>query len=106
MHSLLTKLFSKKGIKDANDLIPEEKKTFENWNAILSKEELTIEEVKDFCKAQVDIIENKWRDYGLEQSKKAELIPYYTVYKTLLLAIESPKSAREALEKQLTEYLK
>lgn len=103
MHSLITKLFAKRGIKDANDLIPEEKKTFENWNAILSKEELTLEEIKDFCASQVDIIEGKWRDYNLEH--KAELIPYHTVYKTLLLAIESPKSAREALEKQLTEFL-
>lgn len=104
MHSLITKLFAKRGIKDANDLIPEEKKTFENWNAILSKEELTLDEIKEFCKSQLDIIEGKWRSYNTEH--KENLIPYHTVYKTLLLAIESPKSAREALEKQLTEYLK
>ena len=106
MHSLLTKLFVKRGIKDANDLISEEKQTFENWNAILSKEELTLEEVKDFCRTQIDIIEGRWRDYNLEQNKKNELIPYHTIYKTLLLAIDSPKLAREALEKQLTEFLK
>jgi hypothetical protein len=106
MHSLLDKLFTKRGIKDANDLKPEEKVIFDNWRLILDKEELTIADVKEFCKTQVELIENKWHDYNLEQSKKAELIPYHTIYKTLLLAIDSPKSAREALEKQLTEFLK
>jgi hypothetical protein len=106
MHSLLDKLFAKRGIKDANDLKPEEKVIFDNWRLILDKEELTIADVKEFCKTQVELIENKWCDYNLEQSKKAELISYHTIYKTLLLAIDSPKSAREALEKQLTEFLK
>jgi len=71
----------------------------------ISKEELTLEDVKQFCATQTDIIEGKWKDYGLENVKKAELIPYHTVYKTLLEAIDSPKSAREQLEKHLNQLL-
>ena len=47
----------------------------------------------------------KWKDLDTLNAKKAELIPYHVVYKTLLAAIESPKSAREALEIQLNQLL-
>ena len=30
---------------------------------ILSKEELTLEDIKEFCKTQCEIIEGKWRNY-------------------------------------------
>ena len=106
MHNLLLKLFAKKGIKDIKDLDAEERTTFDNWNKILSKDELTLEDVKIFCQSQIDVIENKWKDLNLENSKKAEMIPYHTVYKTILQAISSTKVVREQLEKQLLELTK
>jgi len=106
MHNLIEKLFHKRGIEDLKELDAEEKQTFENWQSILSKEELTIEDVKQFCGSQIDIIEGKWKDYNLENNKKSELIPYHTCYKTILLAIDSPKSARENLEKTLVQMIK
>jgi len=105
MHNLIEKLFHKRGIEDLKELDPEEKQTFENWQAILSKEELTLPDLKQFCQSQIDIIEGKWRDFNLEQSKKAELIPYHTCYKTILSAVDSPRSARENLEKTLVQLI-
>lgn len=105
MHKLLEKLFHKRGIKDFNELDQEEKQTFENWQSILSKEELTLSDVKEFCQVQLDVIEGKWKDYNIDNTKKAELIPYHTCYKTLFLAIGSPRSARENLEKTLIQLL-
>lgn len=105
MHGLLTKLLRKRGIESIEELDAEEVKTFQEWQAVLSKEELTIKDIKDFCQTQVDMIENKWTDLNLEQTKKAELIPYHTVYKTLLRAIDSPKAIREALEKNLIQLI-
>jgi mRNA-degrading endonuclease HigB of HigAB toxin-antitoxin module len=106
MNFLLEKLFNKRGIKDTTQLTKEERQDFDNWTAILSKEELTTEDIKEFCKSQVDIIEGKWSDLNIENSKKAELIPYHTVYSVLLKVIDSPRLAREQLEKQLNELLK
>ena len=106
MHNILLKLFEKKGIKDPRELSDEEKATFENWDKILSKEELTLEDVKQFCQTQVLIIEGKWADYTTDHAKKAELLPYYTCYSAILKAIDSPKVARIALEIQLREQLK
>lgn len=106
MHNLLTKLLKKRGIDNTVELTSEEKVDFDSWNKVLSKEELTLEDVKKFCATQCEIIENKWKDYGVLNSEKAELIPYHTVYKTLLGVIDSPKVAREALERQLIELTK
>jgi len=106
MHQLLTKLFEKRGIKDARELSEEERKDFDNWNAVLSKEELTLEDVKEFCQTQVEVIENKWKDLSVSNAQKAEWIPIHNVYSTILLAIKSPRSAREALENQLNQLLK
>jgi hypothetical protein len=105
MHNLLTKLLQKRGINDTRDLSKEEQKTFDDWQKVLSKEELTLPDVKDFCRNQVGIIEQKWADYNLDQEKKNNLIPYHTVYKAILRAIDSPKETRSALEKNLQQLI-
>ena len=105
MHHLINKLLGKKGITDPNQLSPEEKVTFDSWQAVLIKEELTVEEIKNFCKSQIGAIESKWANLETDNVKKAQLIPYHTVYKLILSAIDSPKNAREALEKNLTQLL-
>lgn len=84
---------------------PTEKQTFETWRKILSKEELSIEDFKLFLQGQIGIIEQKWQEYNLPQEKKAELIPYHTVYKTLERAISSSKAEREQLEAHLNQLL-
>lgn len=106
MHTLLEKILRKRGIKDISELQDEEKATFDNWKSVLGKDELTVDDIKTFCASQVELIETRWKDYALENAKKAELIPYHTVYKTLLTAIDSPKVAKEALERQLIELTK
>lgn len=106
MHSLLSKILNKRGIGSAENLSKDERVTFENYSKILSKEELTMDDLRKFLSSQVGVIEGKWRDLTLEQVKKAEMIPYHVVYRTLLEAIDSPKLARESLEMQLEQLLK
>ena len=102
---LINKLLQKWKIQNESDLSEDEHKTVEQWKGILSKDEFTIEDIKEYCKTQINIIETKWSDYDKENSKKSELIPYHTVYRTLLQVIESPRSARENLEKHLNQLL-
>lgn len=101
MHKLLEQLFRKKGIPNYKDLSEEEKAEFERSKLLLSKDELTVKDVKGFCKMQISIIKGKWGDYDTEQAKKAELIPYFTVYNSLLTAIDGPKAIKEAEEMRL-----
>ncbi len=104
--SILSRILEKRGIKSPNELDSEEKKTFESWEKVLSKkEEVTIEDVKKFCKRQCEIIEGKWKDYEMPQSKKAEMLPYFVVYRTLSSIIDSPDVEKEQLEKYLNQLL-
>ena len=104
MHELLQRLLGKRGVK-VDELDQEEKKVFEGWQEALSKSELTTQDIKNFCQSQIDIIETKWADYGLEQNKKAELIPYHHVYKTISKVVDSPKQMIESLEKNLLQLI-
>lgn len=105
MHQLLEKIFQKRGIKDSSELSVEELQQYNEWNAQLSKDTLTIEDIQAFLQAQVDVIKGKWTNLDIDQAKKAELIPYFTVYSLLLQTLESPKQAREQLEQQLNNLL-
>lgn len=103
--NILEKFLKKVGVTSPDQLSSEEQKTYEEWRKILSKDELTLGNIKDFCRTQVSIIEAKWKDYNLENSKKAELIPYHTVYRTLEQVVEAPRLEREQLEAQLNQLL-
>lgn len=105
MRDILEKLLRKRGLNSVEDLDQEEKETFEAWQSVLSKDELTTQDIKNFCQNQVDTINGRWQDLSLEQAKKAELIPYFTVYNLLLKVIDSPKEAKEALEKNLNQLI-
>lgn len=113
MHKLLHKFLHKKGIASPDELdnkplpdgSPSERETFENWRRILSKEKIEISDVRAFCDYQINRIETKWADYETEQAKKAELIPYHTVYKALIKVIDSPISERSQLEEQLNNLI-
>lgn len=103
--SILDTFLKKKGVDSPNELTQEEKAVYDDWRLILNKEELTTSDIKDFCQAQIGVIEAKWSDLDVPQAKKSELIPYHTVYRLLLTAIDSPKIARESLERQLTQLI-
>lgn len=104
-NSLIEKLLKKRGIEDVEKLSPEEKETFKSWELVLNKEELTTDDIKKFLQSQISAIENKWKDFDVLKEKKADLISQFTIYKTLLLVMDSPKVARESLEIQLQQML-
>ena len=103
--NILERLLFKRGIKSIDNLDAEEKKTFSDWQKILSKEELTVSDIKTFCQSQIDVIIGKWADLNLDNDKKAQLIPYYTVYNIIKNVTDAPKVAREQLEQQLNQLL-
>lgn len=104
MLDILNQLLQKRGVT-YDELREDEKVQFGQWKLVLTKDELTTQDIKNFCQQQVDIIEAKWSDLNLEQTKKAEMIPYHTVYNLLLKVIDSPKEAKEALEKNLRQLI-
>lgn len=99
--SIITDIFRKRGIESVNELDKDERETFEKYEAILSKPDLTLEDVKVFIESQIGIIEGKWKDY--DRKDKEDLIPYHTVYKTLLHIMNAPQIERTTLENYLRQ---
>ena len=102
---ILSKLFQKRGINGVEELNAEERQVFETYQRTLSKRELTMEDLGVFLESQIGIIEARWRDHETTKEKKADLIPYHTVYKTLLQAIKAPELERQQLENYLNQQL-
>ena len=114
MHSLLSRWLEKRGVKSADDLdntpmpdgSPTELEIYNEYKKGLTKEDLTMEDLENYCLGQVSIIEAKWADYNVDKAKKAELLPYHTIYKAILNVIKGPVAVREAMEKQLEQLTK
>lgn len=100
--SILSRLLQKRGVTES-ELSAEEKIQFDNWKKILSEGELTVSTIKEFCQRQIGIIEGKWKDF--EYQNKEKLLPYHSVYKSILGVIDGPKVERENLEKYLNQLL-
>ena len=105
IHNLLTRILNKRKVT-LEQLDPEERKTFEQWQEVLQKDELNVDDIKNFCKSHIQTIEGKWANYELDGTKKAELIPYHTIWNLLLKAIDGPKSQKRSLEQNLEQLLK
>ena len=105
MNHILEKIFKKRGIESVDKLSREERETFQMYEHILAKKEMTLADMREFIGARIQQIESKWQDTNVEQSKKAELIPYHAVYKMLFQAIDAPQLERQALEKALLAQL-
>ena len=114
MHKLLQKWLDQRGIEKVEELdntpmpdgSPTERETFNEYKQALMKKELTLQDFSNYCKRQVGIIEARWADYMVSNQIKAELIPYHTVYKTMVAIIDSPVANREALIEQLEQLTK
>lgn len=103
--SILPNFLKKRGVNSPSELTKEERVIYEEYQSILSKEELTTGDIRNFCKSQIEVIEGKWSDLNVSQERKSELLPYHTVYRLLLTAIDAPKSAKESLEKHLNQLI-
>ncbi len=105
MNSILAKLLRKRGISSLEVLDAEERATFDRYELILNKREISVADMRQFMQSRIDHIESKWADMNTDATKKAEYIPYHTVYKTLLKALDAPQAEREALEQVLLQQV-
>jgi len=114
MHPLITKLLQKKKFDSLEEVsdepmpdgTPNEKETIENWQRILSSnEEVTVENIKEFCQNQLKEIEGQMKSLDNTARKNDRLLILFSVYKAIGGALEAPQQEREALEQYLTGLL-
>jgi len=104
--NILSKLLQKRGIKDVTELNKEERIEFDNWQNVLDKEEVTIENITDFCVGAMNAIEVQFGDMDIPNDKMAKLTLQHSIYKKLKDMINAPRVERESLVEYLTNLLK
>ena len=103
--SILSRLLEKKGIKSPEELTPEERVDFDNWKKVLSKEDIKLSDVEEFCSSSIRSIEAKFKDLDNSKEKIERLVLLHSVYSSMKNLINSPRAEREQLEKYLTQLL-
>ena|SRR3990167_1786557 len=105
MHPLIARLFEKKGINDVRELSPDDQVEFHGWQKVFTQEDVSLEQVKKFCRSQLDAIEGHWSNLDNSNQKNERLIIQHTVYKTLLNLISAPSESKANLERYLQEMI-
>lgn len=105
MNNLISKILALRGIKTKDELTAEERADFDRWEHILSKGDMSVDVIKQFCQNQVSIIDKSLRDLDNSPAKNERLILQRLVYSTIINSIEAPQLERESLEKYLQSLL-
>ena len=103
--NILSKLLQKKGIKSVEELTQEERRDFDQWKRVLSKEDINTKDIEEFCSAQIKTIEAQFKDLSISKEKLERLVLLHSVYSSIKDLINSPRAERENLEKYLTQLL-
>lgn len=98
---MFEKLFNKLNIKNPLDLNVEEKKTLEQWQKVLNKEDITIKDLKEFINSQVIMITEQLLTYDNTKDKDIYLKAQLRNFRMLLAFIDSPEKAKEYLERYI-----
>jgi len=105
MDDKLQKLLKARGISDTKDLTPEEKKTFDKWNETLSKKDLKVSDIADFCKIQLEFIEVKLENLDNTDQTNNRLILVMGIYRKIHKYIDGSKAERQSLQKHLEQIV-
>ena len=106
MFPLLRKILEKRGLKDITELDASEKETFDKWQKILTEEEISVENIKEFCEIQKKSIEAQYTNPDNTDKKDIYLKAALSIYTGIINLIGSKKVAREHLVKYLEQLLK
>lgn len=102
--SILDKWLNKKGIISPNELTEDEKKTYDNYKAVLSGENISVDKIKEFCHNQVKLIETKFAN-NPRTDDDIYLKACLHVYLNIIKCIEVPQVERERVEKYLLSII-
>ena len=107
MHILLSKLLKKRGIENIEDLSQEEVEWFKEKEGIMGLgDEITLKDFDRFCRNQISLVEDQWKNLDNLPRKNERLILLHNVYSAILKTITGSKLERELLEDYLQQLLK
>lgn len=102
---MLQQYLKKLGLTSFSQLNEEEKKTFREWEEILSGRKLTDKEVEDWLNTEYDLATSRITEEGLSR----DVITFRQVeikfIKKILNFINSPKVAQQMAEKSIKQLM-
>lgn len=103
--TLIKAFFEKKGIEKISDLKPDERIEYDRWQAIIDGTEVTVEKIREFCKYQVKLIEEKFASGDNTDKQDAFFKASLHIYINILKLIEASEEDRKNLEKHLSSLI-
>mgnify|MGYP001612767173 CR=1 FL=1 len=98
---MINKLLEKLNIKSVLDLNDEEKRTFEQWQKVLDKDEVSVKEIKEFIDFQVALTTEQLLSYKNTKDKDIYLKAQLRNYRNLKSFIESPTKNKEVINQYI-----
>jgi hypothetical protein len=99
---MLQALLEKLGIKNFNDLKSSEKATYQQWAIVLSKADITIDDLKKFLPKELDRAHAELRKFENSAEKDLFYKAYSELCQTIVKFIVGSTQERD----QLKQYLK
>jgi len=106
MHPLIMRFFKKKGIDGSDQLTPEEMRIYDQWNEILTKEAITIEELGKFVGDEIQRLTDKLTNPDISDKRDIFLKARIADYKAIQKIIQRPSTAKNELENYLRKLIK
>lgn len=103
MNTNINDILTKLRIKTILDLTEEERKTYQEWEKVLNKQEVTMQELKEFIEGQMAIATEKFLSYKNTEKKDLFLKAQLRNYKSILAFIQSPAINKEFLENHIKQ---
>jgi hypothetical protein len=103
MHAHIEKVLSRRGVKDPGRLTADEAATVKSWEAMLSRPDLTVDGVADFCRERMRAVETRWADASVPSEERLRLVERHCTYRAILAAITAPAAEREHAERMLID---
>ncbi len=95
MHFLIQRLIEKWGYKEIIEVPIEERSQLLEYQDVLNKEKVEMEDILKFCKDQKAIVEKQFRNFDNSQQKNERLQAALAFYGSLIDFIEGPMVGRE-----------
>jgi len=101
MHSLLRQILEKIGIKDFSELKTQERVVYEAWNAILLKDDVTLDDLKKILLGETERVRRELAPFENSGTKDLYLKAYMNLLDLITKIIVTPEKERAALQAEL-----
>jgi hypothetical protein len=100
---MLEEILQKLGLKSIDELKAAERQTWMQWNTILAKRDVTVEDLKKLLPVEIERAKNELLKFENSNEKDLFHKAYITALETITKIIVTPEKERESLKAMLKQ---